>query len=147
VVTTPNPNPTSTDANVQPQGTPGGTGLPCDVQGILENRCLACHGGTNPPPLVTYENLVAKSTKDPNKTMAVVALERMKAKEMPPAPAVPPELDEIAAFEDWVKAGTPKNPFACNDDAFPDAAVPIPPTDGGILDGGGDGGVCTSGKF
>lgn len=136
-------NPTTTDA---PTG-PAGTGLPCDIQALLENRCQACHDGQMQPALMTYADLMAKSTKDPTKSRAVLSLELMKSKAMPPTPAVPPEDDEIAAFDEWVKAGTPKNPAYCNETDITDGGAPMP-TDGGIkVDGGGDGGTCTSGKF
>ena len=120
-------------------GTGLATGLPCDVQGVIENRCIACHGTQGgPPALLTYEQLVAPSTKDPTKSRALVSLAEMQAKTMPPPPAVAPEDDEIAAFDEWIKAGTPKNPQACTD--------PPPIADGGA-GGLADGGVvCTSGK-
>lgn len=122
-----------------PAGSGLATGLPCDVQGILENRCIACHSTADPPPLLDYDDLKAPSKKDPAKTMAQAALELMKAKTMPPTPAVPPEEDEIASFEEWVTAGTPKNPTACTD--------PPPSGDGGVDAGPVDAGpVCTSGK-
>lgn len=133
-----NPAPSS-DAGA-PTGAAGtglGTGLPCEVQGIIENRCLACHGGTSPPPLLRYEDLTAKSQKDPTKTMAEMSLEEMKAKQMPPPPATPPEDDEILAFEQWVKAGTKKNAVSCTD---------APPVDGGTGTDGGNDAKCTSGK-
>jgi hypothetical protein len=65
---------------------------------------------------------------------------------MSPKPAAPPEADEIKAFEDWIAAGTPREPKACTD----------APPDGGAGDAGpyfdasdgGDGGPpCTSGAF
>ncbi len=123
-----------------PAGTGLATGLPCDVQAVIENRCLACHSGTSPPPLTNYDDLVAKSKTDPTKTLAQLSLERMKSttSPMPPPPAVKPDVDEIQTFEDWVKAGTPKG--AVCTDAPPDAGAPKP-------DGGADAGgvVCTSG--
>lgn len=125
-----------------PAGSGLGTGLPCDVQGIIENRCIACHAASVPPTLLRYEDLIAKSQKDPARTMAEVAVEEMKAKRMPPAPAAPPEEDEILAFEEWVKGGTKKNSVSCTD--------PPPDAGGASMDAGvdaGDGGVrCTSGK-
>src|SRR5262245_50744653 len=62
-----------------PAGTGLGTGLPCDVQALIENRCIACHSQANPPPLLRYSDLVAPSKSDPGKTMAQVALARMKS--------------------------------------------------------------------
>ena len=139
-----NTEPSSTPSE-GPAGSGLSTGLPCDVQGIIENRCIACHAGELPPPLLDYEDLKAPSKKYPGKTMAEAALEEMKAKTMPPTPAVPPEDDEIASFEEWVNGGTQKNPEACT--------TPPPaggtPGDGGLGDAGPDGGgavKCTSGK-
>ncbi len=125
-----------------PAGTGLSTGLPCDVQAVLEDRCIACHSNASPPPLLTYTDLIAPSLTDPKKTRAILSLERMKSKSspMPPPPAAPPDEEEIKVFEEWVQAGTPRNPTACTD----------PPPDGGVMipDGGGDGGlVCTSGKY
>ncbi len=129
-----------------PAGSGLATGLPCDVQGILENRCIACHSGEFPPPLLKYDDLKAPSKKYPGKTMAEAAVAEMKAKSMPPTPAVAPEDDEIASFEEWVNGGTQKNAEACT--------TPPPPAndpgDGGVNpDAGVDAGgvVCTSGKM
>lgn len=125
-----------------PAGTGLNTGLPCDVQAVLEDRCIACHSGTSPPPLLSYDDLLAKSKVDPTKTMAQLSLERMKSttSPMPPKPAEAPAADEIATFETWVAAGSPKG-AACTD-APPDGGAPKP--DGG--DGGSTVSKCTSGK-
>ena len=128
-----------------PAGTGLATGLPCDVQAVLENRCLACHGGqmTGVPPMLNYDDMMAKSKVDPTKTLAQLSLDRMKSatSPMPPPPAAAPDPDEIQTFADWVTAGTPKG-AACTDP--PPAA-----TDGGTLADGGDAGStalkCTSG--
>lgn len=131
-----------------PAGTGLATGLPCDVQAVLENRCLACHDGNTvgATRMLSYDDLMVDSKFDPGKTLAQASLERMQSTSspMPPPPAVPPEADEIATFAAWVNAGTPKNPTACT--TAPPGAV-----DGGFVDSGtsGDGGttalVCTSG--
>ncbi|MDB4939491.1 MAG: hypothetical protein JWP87_6463 [Labilithrix sp.] len=128
-----------------PAGTGALTGLPCDVQAVLEDRCLACHSGKIAVPLLTYDDLMKKSTVDPTKTLAQLAAERIKSKTspMPPPPAEPPDADEIKTFEDWVAAGTPKG-AQCTD-------PPPPAPDGGTTgDGGADAGdagsKCTSGK-
>jgi hypothetical protein len=91
-------------------GTGDLTGLPCDVQQLLENRCIACHQGQSPPALLTYDDLVRPSASDSSKTMAQASLERMKdaSRPMPPTPAVPPTAAEVATFEAWVSAKTPK---------------------------------------
>ena len=122
-------------------GTGAATGLPCDVQQLLENRCIGCHLGKSPAALLTYDDLL-KPSSDPAKNLAQKSLERMKSTTatMPPAPAVAPDAQEIATLETWVKAGTPKG-----------AACTPPPGDAGAGDAGGGGGnpyntptVCTS---
>lgn len=138
----------SSPANEGPAGTGANTGLPCDVQAVLENRCIACHDGKTAVAMLAYSDLMAKAKADPTKTVAELALVRMKATDpvlrMPPAPAVAAEPDEIQVFEDWVKAGAPRKDEACTD--------PPPAGDGGASDAGpigaADGGkVCTSGTY
>jgi hypothetical protein len=125
-----------------PAGSGLDTGLPCDVQAVLENRCIACHDGSKAPPMLTYDDLMKKSTVDPTKTLAQEAVVRMQNGTMPPPPAAPPAADEIQSFAAWVGAGTPKNGTSC---------TTPPPGDAGAdgraaIDGGGDGAVvCTSG--
>jgi hypothetical protein len=124
-----------------PAGSGLNTGLPCDVQGVLENRCIACHDGKQQVAMLSYDDLMKKSTVDPSKTIAQLAAIRMQSKTspMPPPPAVPPEADEIQIFTDWVNAGTPKG-AVCTD-------PPPPAGDAGpTIDAGADAGpVCTSG--
>jgi mono/diheme cytochrome c family protein len=99
-------------------GTGADTGLPCDIQQILENYCIACHlAGSAMGPLLTYDDLLKPSTSDPHKTMAVRALERMSDPNspMPPKPAVAPNADEIATWKAWIDAQTPKATTTCTD--------------------------------
>jgi mono/diheme cytochrome c family protein len=122
-----------------PAGTGLVTGLPCDVQAIIENRCIACHDGSDTPPkLLDYDDLVASSTKDPAKARVVIAVELMKGNAMPPRPAAQPEPDEIASFETWIMNGAPRNSEACTD---PPPPSPRPPGDGGVA------ATCTSGTM
>ena len=86
-------------------GTGTATGLPCDVQKVLEDGCIACHGGAQAPRLLTLTDLTAQSSQYPGQTVAQRALTRMQAGTMPPAPAVPPTAPEIATFQTWVQAG------------------------------------------
>lgn len=138
----------SSDADAGAEGAAGTglrTGLPCDVQAVIENRCIACHDGSGAPPkLLDYATFTAPSTKDPSKSRAVVSVELMKGNAMPPRPAVQPAPDEIASFEEWIKIGTPKNAEACTDPP-PPAPPPASPIDGGSS---GDAGLpCTTGKL
>lgn len=94
-------------------GTGGATGLPCDVQQVLENYCIGCHLATTKFPLLSYDDLQKPAPSDPTKTMALRSLERMSAGEMPPKPAIPLDPDEFAAFKTWIDANMPKNNEAC----------------------------------
>lgn len=98
-------------------GTGANTGLPCDIQQLLENRCIGCHlAGASVPPLLTYDDLLKPAPSDPKKTMAQRSLERMQdtTSPMPPAPAEPPTAAEIQTWQAWVSGGTPKG-AACTD--------------------------------
>ncbi len=128
-------------------GTGLATGLPCDVQAIIENRCIACHDGNTAgaPKMLDYADLLKPSSSAPSKSIAVLSLERMKSttSPMPPPPAVGPDAEEIQTFQEWVDAGTPKG-----------AVCTEPPPDGGALDAGDlpDAGAdagngCVSGKM
>jgi cytochrome c5 len=137
--------PDNQPAPTGPAGSGLVTHLPCDVQAVIENRCISCHEGTTPgaPRLLDYADFQKPSKGDPTKTLAAVSLIRMKNGQMPPAPAEPPNADEIQIFDAWIAGGTQKGGL-CTD----------PPPDGGAGNGSdsgsGDAGVdaapvCTSG--
>lgn len=130
-----------------PAGTGLNTNLPCDVQAILENRCIACHDGKTAVAMLKYSDLVAPAPSDPSKTLAQQALLRMQSdtNPMPPPPAVPPEEDEIESFRAWVEAGLPRETMSCTDPP-PDAGTDPDPVDAST-DGGDAGSVCTSGTY
>jgi|GEM_PF-5870839 len=91
-------------------GDGGGKDLPCDVEQLLAARCVSCHGEdpVGPMSLLTHADLAARSISDPTKSVAAVALERMRsaARPMPPSAQLP-EAD-IATLAKWVEAGTPR---------------------------------------
>src|SRR5690349_1147035 len=67
----PAPTPVApTNTQTGAAGTGLATGLPCDVQGVLENRCIGCHGQatSEAPPLLSYEDFTKPSTADATKT-------------------------------------------------------------------------------
>ncbi|MDB4937380.1 MAG: hypothetical protein JWP87_4352 [Labilithrix sp.] len=116
--------PDNKPAPTGPAGSGLATGLPCDVQAVVENRCKTCHeGNAGAPRLLDYADFMAPSKADPTKNMALMSLVRLKSttSPMPPPPAALPNADEIGAFEEWVAAGTPKGGL-CTD----------PPPDGGV---------------
>jgi hypothetical protein len=108
-------------------GTGADTGLPCDVQQLLENRCIACHLATSPIPLLTYDDLEAPSTSDPTKNRGELSAIRMQStgQPMPPPPAAGPTADEIATFTTWINDGMQKAE-ACT--------PPVPAADAGAPD-------------
>lgn len=97
-------------------GNDGGiaNGLPCDIQSIVTNHCVSCHGnspsGGAPRSLVTYANLTMPDPANAGMTEAQVSLQRMQntAAPMPPAPAARVSSSEISAWQSWVNAGYPK---------------------------------------
>jgi cytochrome c5 len=89
------------------------SGLPCDVQALLQTRCVMCHASPPvngaPMPLVNFANLIAASFVDPTKTFAQRALARIQqtAGQMPPAPNARATAAEISALGNWINAGYP----------------------------------------
>ena len=130
----PDPNAAGINATGAGAGTGAPTGLPCDVQQLLENRCIGCHMGKSPPALLTLADLRAPSPSNPAVSMAAEAVVRMKdpTNPMPPPPAEAPTADEIAVFQAWVAAGLPAG-AACT-------------TTGGTTTTYSTPSVCTSGK-
>jgi len=108
------------------------SGLPCDVQAVLSDRCEGCHGATlasgAPIHLMTYADLTA--TNAAGVTVAQRCLDRMKntSAQMPPLPAVAATAPEVSAFQAWVSAGMPAGTCASGT---------------GVFDGPS---VCTSGR-
>lgn len=134
--------PDNQPAPTGPAGSGLVTRLPCDVQAVVENRCISCHEGTTAgaPRLLDYADFQQPSKAAPTKTLAEMSLIRMKAGQMPPAPAAPPNAEEIQIFDDWISGGTQKGGL-CTDP---------PPHGGGDGGSGGEAGVdaapaCTSG--
>jgi hypothetical protein len=105
--------------------------VPAEVQALIVNRCIACHGKPPaqdvPASLTSYAELTARSASDPTKTNAQLALARLQdnAKPMPPSPLSRATAAEIAALQKWVAAGTPRGD--CSDGGA---------ADGGSADGG-----------
>jgi len=128
-----------------PAGSGLATGLPCDVEALLENRCIGCHDGktTGTPRLLDYADLTRPSMADPKQSMAASSLARMisTTRPMPPAPAAMPDAEEIQTMAEWVAAGTPKS-VLCTELPDGGAEAGAPPSDAGA---GSDSGGCTSG--
>src|ERR1700761_1361707 len=78
-----------TGPNNSSQSVAPASGLPCDVA-VLIKTCDGCHGSPTandaPDTIVTYADLTAKSMSEPTKTVAELALERMKSTSRPMPP-------------------------------------------------------------
>jgi len=135
----------------------GPTGLPCDVDKLLRERCGTCHGanGKAPMPLVTYDDLKAPSKSDADKTTAVLSIERMRSASDPMPPSGQLASKEILVLEKWVAAGMPRGECGGGTtDAGKDAAKEAGKDSGstGSVDAGKDSAppitsVCTSGTM
>jgi len=130
----PNGNPngnTDPDSGATPlddAGNPIASGVPCDVETILNTYCWSCHGVTPSAPsrLVTYSDLTKTSVSNSANTEAQQALVRMKSTTSPmPSSGTKPTASEIAAFEAWVTGGALKGascggtPVVADDAAAP----------------------------
>lgn len=105
-------------------GDAGATGLPCEVDALLQQSCRSCHGSkpiaSAPMSLVSYEDLAAPSASDPTKTYAVRSLEEMQAGTMPIGK--PLASADYASFAAWLQAGMPRG--SCGSDAGTSASDP-----------------------
>jgi hypothetical protein len=106
------------------------SGLPCEVDAILAQRCRSCH--SDPPigapmSLVTHDDLLAPSNVDASMTNAERVLARMTDSmlPMPPAPGSPVPADEIAVIEAWIGAGAPAKACGGNDTTGGDPMDPF----------------------
>jgi mono/diheme cytochrome c family protein len=89
---------------------PDAIGLPCEVKRVLWTRCQGCHGvdAKNGTPLLSRDNLMAISKKDPMLTVIERALMRTTAvdKPMPPTGKGDPlTAEELFALNDWLEHG------------------------------------------
>ena len=86
--------------------------MPCDVAGLVSQKCLSCHGpvpqNAAPMRLVSYADFTAASMIDASATVAQRSVVRMEAgNPVPMPPAYAPQVtdDERALFAAWVNAG------------------------------------------
>lgn len=113
---------TSTGATVS--SSTGGGDTACAVLAVLEAKCWSCHGttplGGAPEALVTHEQLTAPSAADAALSYAERAVGRMKSSTapMPPGPGSRSTAEDVAAFEAWIAAGSPKGSCAVAADPY-----------------------------
>jgi hypothetical protein len=88
------------------------TGLPCDVENLLQSLCVSCH--SDPPSngalmgLVTYADLTASAVSDPTKKLADLCVARMGDATRPMPPGSGATAAQIATLQAWVSAGYPQ---------------------------------------
>lgn len=116
-----------TGAGTSAGGSGGASGLPCDVQTMLVERCQTCHSSPPkgaPMPLVRYDDLVATSPQ--GETYAERCVVRMSdaMSPMPPDAMVTVPQAERDAFAAWVGAGMPHG--SCSDGSGGGGPVPNP---------------------
>jgi mono/diheme cytochrome c family protein len=92
---------------------PDAIGLPCDVKAFLALHCQGCHSAEakNGTPLLTHENLVTVSKKDPAALIAERMIARMSDSEKPMPPAAKNDRvnsSDLAMFLAWVDLDMPK---------------------------------------
>jgi hypothetical protein len=104
-------------------GTAARTGLPCEVDKVLDASCRACHARPPkfgaPMPLVTWEDLDAPSPSDPRQKVRDRVLVRI-ADDTSPMPQPPnPRLGDAdrKTLGDWVAAGAPRSDGDCSSPA------------------------------
>jgi len=108
-------------------------GLPCDVAGVLQKYCVACHGATLAGGATVHLNSAdALRTARDGSTVAELSLERMRSttSPMPPVGARVSEA-EIALLDAWVQDGMPDG--SCSTIAVDDPFAAEP--------------TCSTGKF
>ena len=90
--------------------------VPCEVARLISTHCIECHCALGSEtcltfaPLVTAADFASESPRRPGRTLASIAVERMRAvppETMPPSPRPPVPAEEYDAFVAWVSAGMP----------------------------------------
>ena len=117
---------TATSSGAPVVGNTTGTGLPCDVDEVLANNCRQCHQDPSrygaPMPLLSYEELTADSITEPGTPVYKLARTRMREEgsRMPPPPNAAVSDADLATFDAWIAAGTPRGDEACGSEVKPD---------------------------
>ncbi|AKT40499.1 peptidylglycine alpha-amidating monooxygenase [Chondromyces crocatus] len=96
-----------------------GSGLPCEVEAVLQKDCRSCHGSSPqfgaPNPLVTHADLHAAGRSDPSKKVYELVSDRVHdtARPMPPPPASPLGEESLRLLDDWIARGAPAGSTSC----------------------------------
>lgn len=107
-------------------GNTTGVGLPCDVDKVLADNCRQCHQDPTrygaPMPLLSFEDLTADSLTEPGTPVFQLSRTRMRQEgsRMPPPPTAAVSDADLATFDAWIAAGTPRGTEACTSVVKPD---------------------------
>lgn len=88
------------------------TPLPCEVEGVVDDKCNACHGSPldfgAPMPLETWEDVHRRAPTDPREVWLVME-ERIGSVTDPMPPAGLPQLtaQDRQILDAWFAAGAP----------------------------------------
>ncbi len=95
------------------------SGLPCDVDRILQDSCRSCHQASPkfgaPMPLVTHADLHAPLKSDASKMVyeQITARIHDDKSPMPPPPNEPLSAEDAGVLDAWIAAGAPESDEAC----------------------------------
>jgi hypothetical protein len=108
------------------------SGLPCDVNKILEGRCQTCHGSSTQfgasAPLVTHDDLVKNGpgASSAKKVYELVAARIHDAsRPMPPTPNPLLDAADTATLDAWIAAGAPASSDRCTSEKADDGVKPL----------------------
>ncbi len=107
------------DLDAGTAGPRGPSGLPCDVDAVLAQNCLKCHAEIPqfgaPMPLTTWDALHAAARSDGTKSVYELVPVRIANDDQPMPPPPNPRLSaaDRKVVTDWVAAGAPRGPAAC----------------------------------
>ncbi|HEY8074947.1 MAG TPA: hypothetical protein VIF62_12575, partial [Labilithrix sp.] len=95
------------------------SGLPCDVDAVLETNCQTCHG-SNPQygaalSLVTYDDLAKDSPAGGKVYDRVKARVHDDARPMPPSPNPRLSAKDSGAIDAWIAGGAKPSADRCDD--------------------------------
>ena len=99
------------------------------MEKVFASYCASCHASSPLKASVriaTYDDLVAKASSDPARTLAEAAIARMRSHTMPPPPSAAPGEAEVAAVEKWIADGYPHGTCGSTNTTG-DASTAIPP--------------------
>ncbi len=113
-------------------GDPTASGLPCDVDHVLETRCQTCHGSETrfgaSAPLVTFDDL-QKAGPGASSGKRVYELVRARIHEtsrpMPPSPNPLLTDKESATLDAWIAGGPKSSTDRCSNDRPNDGVKPL----------------------